>query len=215
MVRALAVRVFSSALLAAAVSAALLAGCGGEPIRDVYFSLQSDVDIAPGQRPIAGTLRISPLTARGFVAGSRIVYRTAEQPERVQRYSEYLWEDVPARAFADDLLSALRAARAFENAVTSSDPARADYLLGGELKTFEHRPTDRPPGVRAELTLVLVDGRSRALLVEKTFGGFEPTALTAEGRTTPAAMVAAFNRLSGRIIGEVIADVQAVSRTLP
>lgn len=213
MVRALGRRALAPWLPAAAL--AMLAGCGGEPIRDVYFSLQSDVSVRQSARPIPGTVRVSPLAARGFVAGSRIVYRTAEAPRQVQRYNELLWEDVPARAFAEDLLSALRAARAFDNAVTAGDPARADYLLGGELKVFEHRPTDRTPGVRAEVTLVLVDGRSRDLLVAKTFSGFEPIPVAADGRTTASAMVAAFDRLSGRIIGEAIADIQAASVRVP
>ena len=185
----------------------LLAACGGgAPVRDVFFSLDAQPAVTPAARTIPGTLRVSPFAARGFVGGSRIVYRTAEQPLQVQRYNEFLWEQVPAQAIADDLLAALRAARVFENVATAGDPARADYLLTGELTRFEHHPTDRPPGVVAELSLALVDARSRELLVSKTYSGFEPTVTGAGGRTTPEAMIAAFNRLTGRLIGEVIAD---------
>ncbi len=222
------------AAFAVAFAVVLLAGgCGGgERIRDIYFSLSSEVAVSPGSRPIPGTLRVSPLAARGFLGGSRIVYRTAEEPMQVQRYNEFLWEEVPARAIADDMLAALRAGRAFENVVTAGDPARADYLLTGELTRFDHLPTgwpagglpsgpmdqpadpstDLPPGVAVEFSLALVDGRSRRLLVSKTYSGFEPTGADAAGRTTPEAMIAAFNRLSGRLIVELVRDIQTQPR---
>ena len=206
----------AAALLAALMAGLLAVGCGGgERIRDIYFSLASDVAVSPSATPIPGTLRVSPLAARGFVGGSRIVYRTAEDPLQVQRYNEFLWEEVPARAIADDIVAAMRAARVFENVVTAGDPARADYLITGELARFEHLPTARPPGVTAELSLALVDGKPRRLLVSKTYSGFEPTAASAEGRTTPEAMAVAFNRLTGRLISDLVRDAQALASRLP
>jgi cholesterol transport system auxiliary component len=193
----------------------LLAGCGGERLRDLYFGLRSEVSVQPSPRAIPGTLRVTPLAARGFVAGSRIVYRTAEQPLQVERYAELLWEEVPARAFADDLTAALRAAGVFEHVVTAGDPARADFLLTGELQRFEHRPTDAPPHVLAELSLTLVRGKGRQVLVSREYAGIEPNAVGTDGRTTPDAIVAAFNRLSGRLIGQIVADAQASAATLP
>ena len=190
----------------------LLTGCAGERIRDVYFSLQSDVVASPGAYTMPGTVRVSPLAARGFVGGNRIVYRTREQPLQAQRYNEFLWEEVPARAIADDLVAALRAARVFENTVTAGDPARVDYLLGGELAHFEHRPTDLPPVVSAEFSLALVDAENRDLLASKTYAGTEPTGSDAAGRTTPEAMAAAFNRLAGRLIGEALSDIRSLRR---
>ena len=193
---------------------ALLAGCGGAAVRDVYFSLRPEPAMVPSGPPISGTLRISPLAARGFVGGSRIVYRTADEPLEVQRYNELLWEEVPARAIADELLAAMRAAQAFDSVVTAGDPARATYLLSGEVTRFEHRPTDQPPGVSAEFTLALVAARSRELLVSKTYAGFEPTGNAAGEPVTPQAMAAAFNRLTGRLVGEVVGDVQRLGPKL-
>jgi cholesterol transport system auxiliary component len=203
MVRSIASLALVPALLA------LVAGCGGgERIRDVYFGLQATAAVTPSARPIPGTLRVSPLSARGFIGGSRIVYRTAAAPLEVQRYDAYLWEEPPARALADALLAGLRAGGVFENVVGAAAPVRADYLLTGELLRFEHRPTDTPPGVTAEMSLTLVDARSRNPMLSKTYSGFEPTPGEA-GRTTPEAMVAAFNRLGARLITEAVADAQA------
>lgn len=190
----------------------LLSSCGGgERLRDLYFGLSSEVSVRPSPRPIPGTLRVTPLSARGFVAGSRIVYRTAEQPLQVERYAELLWEEVPARAIADDLTAALRSAGVFEHVITAGDPARADYLLTGELQRFEHRPTDSPPHVSAELSLTLVRGKGRSVVVARSYVGEEPNAVGPDGRTTPDAIVAAFNRLSGRLISQAVADAQAAA----
>jgi cholesterol transport system auxiliary component len=193
-----------------------LAGCGGgaERVRDLYFGLRSDVSVAPSAQPIPGTLRVTPIAARGFVAGSRIVYRTAEEPLQVQRYGELLWEEVPARAIADDLTAALRVANVFEHVITAGDPARADFLLTGELQRFEHRPTADPPHVFADLNLTLVRAKGRQVLVAGSYVAEEPAAVGPEGRTTPEAIVAAFNRLAGRLIGEVVADIQALAPRL-
>ena len=205
------------ALVAGALMAALLlAGCGGggKRLQDLYFALQSDVTLAPAARPIPGTLRVTPIAARGFVAGSRIVFRTAEEPLEVQRYAQLLWEEVPARAIADDLTAAARAAGVFEHVITAGDPARADFLLTGELQRFEHRPTDNPPVVFAELWLTLVRGKGREVLVAQSYVDTEPVAVAADGRQSPEAIVDAFNRLSGRIISRVIADAMALAPQL-
>ena len=205
------VRALTALCLAVPVA---ISGCGGaERVRDVYYSLQPSPAVSPSTRPIPGTVRVSPLAARGFVGGSRIVYRTADEPLEVKRYDEYLWEELPARALADAMQATLRASRVFENVVGPGDPARPDYLLTGELLRFEHLPTDNPPRVAAELTLTLVDARTRALLASKVYSGFEPTA-GADGRTTPTEMVSAFNRLSGRLIAEAAADVRSVAPRL-
>jgi cholesterol transport system auxiliary component len=201
--------------LTALLGCALLAGCGGgERLRDLHFSLRPEVSAPPSSRPIPGTLRVTPIAARGFLGGSRIVYRTAEAPLEVQRYNELLWEEVPARAIADDLAAALRAAGVFEHVITAGDPARADYLLTGELQRFEHRPTDAPPRVLGELSLTLVRGKGRQVLVAKTYRAEELVATSPAGRTTPEAIVAAFNRLAGRLISEVTADTQAMGGRL-
>jgi cholesterol transport system auxiliary component len=189
-----------------------LSACGGERIRDIYYALDVEVSAEPSARPIPGTVRVTPLTARGFVAGTRIVYRTAEEPLRVQRYNEYLWADVPAGAVANALLAALRSGRVFENAVGSGDPARASYLLSGELSRFEHRPTDPMPHVTVALTLVLVDAENRRLMVSKTYTETEPTPRDANGLMRPEDMVAAFNRATGRIIDAALRDIRDLAR---
>jgi len=195
----------------ALILCAVLAACGGAPVRDLYYDLDARVTAVPGGAPIPGTVRVSPLTARGFLAGSRIVYRTVEAPMQVQRYGEYLWADVPAAAVAADLLAALRDARVFENAVGAADPARASYLLTGELTRFEHLPTAPRPHVAVELTLVLVDADDRRLVVSKTYSETAPTPRGPDGLMRPETMITAFDHATGRIIDAVIRDIRALA----
>jgi len=203
-------------VLVGCLAGILMVGCGGgERVRDLFFSLRPDVAVTPSPRSIPGTLRVTPMSARGFLAGSRIVYRTAAEPLQVQRYAQLLWEEVPARALADALTATLRAAGVFEHVITAGDPARADFLLTGELEHFEHRPTDATPHVLGQLSLTLVRGQGRQVLVARTYRAEVPVAVGPQGRTTPGAIIAAFNQLAGRLIEQVVADAQAMGGRLP
>ena len=183
----------------------LLTGCGApEPAsRDRFYALESTVPVVAGQPAAGVTLLVNDLAAYGFLGGRQIVYRTAEEPLEVQRYHQLLWEEPPGRALALELLTALRAARLVELVITPAQRARADYILGGEITRFEHLPTDRPPRVRAEVNLTLLRGDDRRSLISRKYAGDEPT-----GGDTPQAMVQAFDRLSGRLVGEVVRDLQ-------
>lgn len=194
-------------LLAAAVS---IAGCGGPapPLRERFYALEPAFSVAP-TRTVPATLLVAPLRARGFAGGTQIVFRTRQEPLQVQRYHDFLWEQPPGGALAEALVAALRAAQVFAFVVTPADRARADLLLSGELVAFEHLPTDDPPRVRAELGLNLVDAHNRATRFAKTYSGEEPIA-----ESTPAAMVEAFDRLSARLVRQVVRDLQALAPRL-
>jgi len=188
-----------------------LAGCATpEPAdADRFFALEPAIPVSSG-RPVGGmTLLVNDLAARGFLGGRQIVYRTAEDPLEVKRYNQLLWEEPPGRALAQELASALREARLFDHVITPAQRARTDYLLGGEVTRFEHLPTDRPPRVRAEFTLTLLRGDDRRSLVAKRYAGEEPT-----DDDTPQAMIRAFDRLSARLLGEVVQDLQSLKPRL-
>jgi cholesterol transport system auxiliary component len=189
----------------------VLAACAApEPTsRDRFFALEPAFAVTAGPRATGATLLVNDFAARGFLGGRQIVYRTAEEPLEVQRYRQLLWEEPPGRALAAGLVAAMREARLFAQVIIPAQRARTDYLLGGEVTRFEHRPTDRPPRVHAELTLTLLRSDDRRALVAKRFAGEEPT-----GAETPEAMVEAFNRLSGRLLAEALQDIRTLSARL-
>lgn len=202
------IRLLAIALLAIP----LLSGCGssGPPVLEQFYSLQPEIRVQPSQRATPGTLLVIPLAARGFVGGTQIVFRTAEEPLQVQRYDDLLWEQTPGRALAEALIAALRSARTFQYVISIADRARGDFILSGELTQLEHRPTASRPHVAASLNLTLVVGDDRATRFSKTYAGEQPT-----DASTPEAMVRAFNRLTGRLLSEAMSDLERLAPRLP
>jgi cholesterol transport system auxiliary component len=194
------------ALLPAAL-ALLLGACASAPPaeRDRFFRLEAPVAAIPAGAPVSATLVVNDLRAGGFEGGQRIVYRTPEAPLQTHRYPTLWWEEPPGRALAGLLAEGLRAAGLVGFVVRPDQRVRGDYLLGGELARFEHRPTDQPPRVVGDFTLTLVRASDRSPLLSRRYQGEEPVR-----ESTPEAMAAAFNRLAGRLVGEAVADLAAL-----
>lgn len=183
----------------------LLAGCGssGPTTRDQFYALEPEVRVAASTRPVAGSLLVTPLASRGFLGGTQILFRTAAAPLQVQRYDRLLWDGPPGRALAEALIGALRTANVFQYVISVADRAQADFTLNGELTRLEHLPTASPPQVSVAFDLALVAQPNRSIQLTRSYSGTEPT-LT----STPEGMVSAFNRLTGRLLSQAVADIQ-------
>ena len=184
-----------------------LHACGSAPPArpDRFYSLDPPVLEAPGARPAPVVLLVNNLGARGFLGGRAIVFRTRDQPLVAQRYEALLWEDPPPRAIARALVQAIRAAGVVEVVVVPADRARFDLLLGGEVERFEHLPTDTPPRVAGTINLALVRADDRSPIATHQYSAEEPVA-----GATPDAMAEAFNRLTARLMAEVVRDLQTL-----
>jgi cholesterol transport system auxiliary component len=184
-----------------------LSSCGSaQPVRpDRFYSLEPAVLEGPAGPPAPVVLLVNNLGSRGFLGGRAIVFRTREQPLVAQRYEDLLWEDPPTRSIAQALVSAIRNAELVEFVVVPTDRARFDLMLGGEVERFEHLPTDSPPRVAASINLTLVRATDRSTLATRRYSGEEPV----QG-ATPDAMAEAFNRLTARLMAEVVRDLQSL-----
>ncbi|WP_295456193.1 ABC-type transport auxiliary lipoprotein family protein [uncultured Thiodictyon sp.] len=183
-----------------------LAGCGSSPTlrADRFYRLEPVSQVGPTGPPAAAALLVNNLSGRNFLGGNQIVFRTRGEPLVTQRYDDLLWEEPPTESLAKALVNALRSAQVFQFVVVAAERAGSDYLLSGELQRFEHRPTDQPPRVAATLHLTLVQADNRRTLASRDYSGEEPV----DG-ATPDAMVAAFTRLSARLVGAAVRDLQA------
>jgi cholesterol transport system auxiliary component len=185
------------------------AGCGsGPPLRpDVYFALDPEPIELPIGPPVSATLLIGDLAARGFLGGRQIVFRTEEEPLRVQRYDGLLWADPVPRALSRNLARAVRAAEVYAFTLIPADRGTADVLLGGEVGRFEHLPspdpTRAPSRVVGTLNLVLVRAEDRRSLWERVYH----RELAVEG-DTPDAMALAFNRLAALLAADLVRDLR-------
>lgn len=199
------VRVSKRLLAALGCLAALaLGGCGGgEPVRrERFYSLDPVVQVSPVPRRFNGTLLVQPVAARGFVGGTQIVFRTADEPLRAQRYDDYLWEETPPHALSSALTKALRRSGMLEFVITPAQRARSDWILTGELQRMEHLPKANPPSVAMRFKLLIIDGNTRRPLLSSDYAGIEPVS-----GASPGDMASAFNRLAGRLIEQVVADL--------
>ena len=82
-------------------------------------------------------------------------------------------------------------------------------IVRGEVERFEHLPTDDPPRVAASINLSLVRAEDRNTLVSRRYSGEEPV-----GGDTPDTMAEAFNRLTSRLMAEVVRDLQTLKPRL-
>jgi cholesterol transport system auxiliary component len=193
-------------LALALIALAMLVGCGPSPALrpDRFYRLEPVAQVNPAGPPAPTALLVNDLAGRNFLAGNRIVFRTREEPLVTQRYEDLLWEEPPTQSLAKALVAALRSAQVFQFVVVAAERAGSDYLLSGELQRSEHHPTDQPPRVAVTLHLTLVQADNRHTLASRDYSGEEPVA-----GATPDAMVEAFTRLTARLIGEAVQDLQA------
>lgn len=189
------------------LAALLMAGCGtsGPARPDRFYSLDPVPLIGPDGSTAPAILLVNDLAARGFLGGRQIVYRTREEPLVAQRYDDLLWEEPPTRTVAGLLVNAIRTAEVFRFVVIPADRARSDYILGGSVERFEHRPTDQPPRVLVSYNLTLVRSDDRGSMASRQYSGEEPV----DG-PTPDDMADAFNRLNARLAAEVVRDLQGL-----
>jgi cholesterol transport system auxiliary component len=199
-------------LLPALVLILSAAGCGSPaPAKpDLFFSLDPAPLESPTGSPIPATLLVNELAARGFLGGRQIVFRTPEEPLRVQRYDDLLWDEPVPRAMSRNLVNAIRAAEVFQAALVPADRGRADYLLSGEVERFEHLPAPTSPRapsrVAGTLNLAVVRADDRRPIRDRSYS----REVDVRGNT-PDDMVEAFNRLAALLAADLVRDL----RTLP
>lgn len=194
------------------LASVLLTACGttGPAQRDRFYTLEPQVQVEPATTsPLGATLSVYGLTARGFLGGRQIVYRTQDRPLEVQRYNLLLWEEPPGRSVARDLMVALRTAQLFELVITPAQRIPGDYILRGEIDRFEHLPTAAPPKVAADFSLTLMRANDRRPLLARRYQGQEVVS-----DASPEAMARAFNRLAGRLVGDAVRDLQSLRQRL-
>ncbi len=154
--------------------------------------------------PLPASLQVNELSARGFLGGRQILFRTEEAPRQTQRYDHLLWDEPVPRALSRQLAASIRDARLFRFVLIPADRGRADYLLGGEVERFEHLPTASPPRVVGTLNLTLIRASDGRPLLERRHDAEEMVA-----GPNPADMATAASHLADQLAAKVVADLRA------
>ena len=133
--------------LAAAVA---FAACGS-----VRYPAHYVLEVAPAAATAAPPPRaLGPLTVRElgcspYLCEGRVVYR--EEPHRVGFYDYHRWALNPRTVLTRVLADRVRASSLFESVAVAGSPARAAYLLRGEIERFEE--VDEQTSVHAVCTV--------------------------------------------------------------
>ena len=126
-------RCWSILALTAAIA---LAGCGS-----VRYPAHYVLEVAPSPptpappRSALGPLVVRELACPPYLCEGRVVYR--EEPHRVGFYDYHRWAVNPRTALTRVLADRIRASSLFESVTVAGSPARAAYLLRGEIERFE------------------------------------------------------------------------------
>jgi cholesterol transport system auxiliary component len=198
-------------LSAIIVAYAVVAGCvSGPPPQDVFYTLTGAMTASKSSKPLAGTILVNRMAARGFTAGRQIVFRDKKYPFQVQRYHYRYWADAPAVLIQDRLAESLRQAGIADYVITPAERAKADWILSGTLLRFEHHPYTRPPAVVVELELGIVRSECRESVFLKRYSVQEPASNHQIEQAIPA-----FERALTRLIDQFLKDAARVLEEQP
>ena len=120
----------------ATAAAVALAACGS-----VRYPAHYVLEVAPAPstaappRSALGPLVVRELACPPYLCEGRVVYR--EEPHRVGFYDYHRWAVNPRTALTRVLADRIRAASLFESVTVAGSPARAAYLLRGEIERLE------------------------------------------------------------------------------
>jgi ABC-type uncharacterized transport system auxiliary subunit len=180
--------------LLAIAAAVALAACGS-----VRYPAHYALEVAPAPPTAAppqsalGPLVVRELACPPYLCEGRVVYR--EEPHRVGFYDYHRWAVNPRTALTRVLADRIRASSLFESVTVAGSPARAAYLLRGEIERFEE--VDEKTSVRAICTI-------SAEVVDVKTGTVSWTGTVSE--TVPV--------LQQRDVGGVVVALGVASRTV-
>jgi len=134
----------------AIAAAVALAACGSVRYPAQYALNIGPAAPAPASSPGAlGPLVVRELGCPAYLCEGRLVYR--EAPHRVGFYHHHRWAVDPRVALTRVLTDRVRASSLFESVTVAGSPARAAYLLRGEIERFEE--VDEKTSVHAVCTV--------------------------------------------------------------
>jgi cholesterol transport system auxiliary component len=193
-------------LFAIVVACAVAGGCALDPPpQDAFYTLAPVMMAAKSTKPLAGTILVNRLAARGLTAGRQIVFRDKDHPFQVQRYHYRYWADAPAVMIQDRLVELLRQVGIADYVITPAERAKADWIVSGSLLLFEHHPYAQPPAVVVELELGIVRADCRDPVFLKRYLVQEPAPNNQIDQAIPA-----FERALTRLIDQFLKDAARV-----
>jgi cholesterol transport system auxiliary component len=212
-------------LACASSLALLLGGCAGSLLQSDArapdtFRLGVDTTVAPAASATSPPVGLAIAVARPRAAAALDTDRIAVHSagNRFDYYLDARWAESAPQMLQQNLVSALAATAQFGGGVLSA-PARVptELLLDVELRRFEVVTagadaafSGAAPVVHVQVQASLVDSRRAARITS-----FVSEAAVPAPENRLSAVVAAFDRASAQVVGDIAARVQAAAAALP
>lgn len=203
----------SLATLAAAVAAAVLAGCLklAQPAPHVQTYALAPAAPAAAGRHLPVTLHVAPFGMAAVYDREAIVYR--ENAFTTGAYFYHRWSANPGHMIADLLARDLADTGAYEAVQRTPSLAGADYDLTGNVEVLEEAPAARGCVAALQLRVTLLRTRARTgntVLSQKAYAAQEPC-----GCADVPTLVEAMSRALATVSAEIGVDVHdAIARDM-
>ena len=177
----------SGALLAAALLAGGISGCGSiKPVKYYQLTHPPTGTLGPSQSPLDATILVRLFQTSHLYREDRIVY--GGETEQLGLYENHRWTEPPVELLQDALARGLRSSGRFRAVTTLRSDTGAEYCLNGHLYAFREVSTG---GVvaRVNFDVELMDLKLGKVIWRHTYNHDEPTS----GKTI-ADVAAAMNK---------------------
>jgi uncharacterized protein len=182
-----------------AMVAAILAACGGSPVRESFYTLSSGEGSATAARSASPAIFVGPVTVPESVDRNQMVLRTGANQVEISeehRWAEPLKAAIP-RVIGETLSRELGTSRVLTSRSGAALPV--DYRVAIEIQRFDSS-LDEGATVDALWTITTVQGGARRAGRTRVT---EPAAAR-----TPAALAAAHSRALERVAREIAAALR-------
>ena len=180
----------------AALSAALLAGCGASrPNKYYQLTIPGSVASVADPSPLPVTLLLGPLRASHLYREDHIVYSMSG--ESIGTYQYQRWGEPPTEMLQEVLLRELRASDRYRMVDILRSNSRGDYILYGRLYDFKEL-AGGPLSTRVTIEWEMRETKTGSTVMTHFFTHDEP----ANGKDI-SAVVAALDRNAQRGVGDV------------
>jgi uncharacterized lipoprotein YmbA len=190
-------------MIASALLALLMLGCGGKIKYPTYYTLElpPPPSSAASDPRNLGTMAVRPFATPPYLRQGRIVYR--EAPNQVGFYEYQRWAADPGAAVTTALIETLRSSGLYSLVGPYDGHDKPEYLMTGQLERLDEIDYGGALRVEAKLSVQLMNLRTGTT----SWVGDATETSTVETQTVNS-VVAAMSKAAQACIDQLIASMQ-------
>jgi len=177
----------------------LIIGCGSVP-PTYYYRIHYDMPAHNSPAPIPVTIGIEPFDADALYKGDRIVYRNSEYEVRFYHYRR--WVAPPNKIVQESVIEQFRSSGVFERVVNNKALVKVDYILKGNIKSFEEWDENNSWYGLVSIAFELRNTDTKEIVWQNTLS--EKTAVS---RKEPSEVARAISESLKRVVEKAIREI--------